>query len=255
MTVDPTATQNINTGLPIYQPEAVPLGGDVAQEEAEEFGQAQQLSTQSSLASIDKQFSTLINGLSQQLKALENQLMQALKQMSAGNQPSAPPVGSKGSGCGDGPPGPSAKPPGCGNTAPGPVSKPLYHRYNTIITDVSRRQQMDPLLVSAVIRQESGFQPNAVSKTGAQGLMQLMPDTARSLGVRDAFDPKQNIEGGAMLLRQLMDRYHGQLDLALAAYNAGPGAVDKYGGVPPYPETQDYVRNVMADYREAALSS
>ncbi len=133
-----------------------------------------------------------------------------------------------------------------------PLGKPPYSK---IITDVSRRQQMDPLLVSAVIREESGFQPNAVSKTGAQGLMQLMPDTARSLGVRDAFDPRQNIEGGATLLRQLMDRYHGQLDLALAAYNAGPGAVDKYGGVPPYPETQDYVRNVMADYREAALSS
>jgi soluble lytic murein transglycosylase-like protein len=255
MNVDPTATQNIRTGLPIYQPEAVPLGGDVEQEEAKELGEAQQMSTQGSLASIDKQFAALISGLSQQLKALESQLMQALKQMSTGNQPSAPPVGNKAPGCGDAPPGPAAKPPGCGNAAPGPAGKPPYHRYSKIITDVSRRQQMDPLLVSAVIRQESGFQPNAVSKTGAQGLMQLMPDTARSLGVRDAFDPKQNIEGGATLLRQLMDRYHGQLDLALAAYNAGPGAVDKYGGVPPYPETQDYVRNVMADYREAALSS
>jgi soluble lytic murein transglycosylase-like protein len=255
MTVDPTSTQNIPTGLPIYQPEAVPLGGDVEQEEAEELGETQQLSTQSSLSSIDKQFATLINGLSQQLKALESQLMQALRQMSNGNQPSAPLAGDKAPGCGDGAPGPAAKPPGCGNAKPGPVAKPPYHRYSKIITDVSRRQQMDPLLVSAVIRQESDFQPNAVSKTGAQGLMQLMPDTARSLGVRDAFDPKQNIEGGATLLRQLMDRYHGQLDLALAAYNAGPGAVDKYGGVPPYAETQDYVRNVMADYREAAMSS
>jgi soluble lytic murein transglycosylase-like protein len=87
------------------------------------------------------------------------------------------------------------------------------------------------------------------------GLMQLMPDTAKSLGVTDPFNPEQNIEGGTSLLRGLLDRYHGQLDLALAAYNAGPAAVDKYGGVPPYPETQAYVRNIMASYREAALSA
>jgi soluble lytic murein transglycosylase-like protein len=235
MNVDPTNAQNVMTRLPIYQPEGVPLGESQEQEEAEETQEVPPTSSQGSLASIDKQFAALISGLSQQLKALESQLTQALNQLSNGNQPAAPPD--------------------CGDAPPGPAGKPRYHRYGKIITDAARRCQMDPLLVRAVIGQESGFQANAISKTGAQGLMQLMPDTARSLGVHDAFDPKQNIEGGATLLRQLMDRYHGKLDLALAAYNAGPGAVDKYGGVPPYPETQAYVRNVMATYREGALST
>jgi soluble lytic murein transglycosylase-like protein len=272
--VDPTAFQSVPTGLPLYQPEGVPLGGNEEQEGPEELQDMPQTSTAGSFASINSQFSALINGLSQQLKALESQLMQALNQLNTANTPVAPPKGKGGKPVappsgnatkpGAPPGGNTGKPvatpdpggaSGCGNAAPGAGGRPLYHRYGKIITDVCRRRQMDPLLVSAVIRQESGFQPNAVSKTGAQGLMQLMPDTARSLGVRDAFDPKQNIEGGATLLQQLMDRYHGQLDLALAAYNAGPGAVDKYGGVPPYPETQAYVRNVMATYRETALSA
>jgi len=86
------------------------------------------------------------------------------------------------------------------------------------------------------------------------GLMQLMPDTAKSLGVSDPFDPQQNVEGGAALLRELIDHFGGKLDLALAAYNAGSGAVEKYGGIPPYPETRAYVRDILASYRAAALS-
>jgi soluble lytic murein transglycosylase-like protein len=136
-----------------------------------------------------------------------------------------------------------------------PPGYPIFHRYQKIINGSARRHEVDPLLVGAVIRHESGFVPTAVSKAGALGLMQLMPETAKSLGVNNAFDPQQNIEGGTKLLRGLLDRYHGQIDLALAAYNAGTGAVDKYGGIPPFPETQAYVRNVLETYRESALSA
>ncbi len=108
--------------------------------------------------------------------------------------------------------------------------------------------QVDPALVKAVIANESGFNANATSKTGAQGLMQLMPDTAASLGVRDAYDPVQNVAGGTRYLRGLLDRFGGDTRLAVAAYNAGPGAVEKYGGVPPYAETRNYVQNVLASF-------
>ncbi|MDR1300047.1 MAG: lytic transglycosylase domain-containing protein [Oscillospiraceae bacterium] len=99
-------------------------------------------------------------------------------------------------------------------------------------------------LLRAVARAESGFNPNAVSRCGAVGVMQLMPGTARSLGVTDSYDPEQNIMGGAKYLRQMLDEFNGDTQLALAAYNAGPGAVKKYGGIPPYAETQGYVRTV-----------
>jgi soluble lytic murein transglycosylase-like protein len=99
-------------------------------------------------------------------------------------------------------------------------------------------------LLKAVARAESGFNPNAVSRSGAVGVMQLMPGTARALGVADSYDPEQNIMGGAKYLRQMLDEFGGDVELALAAYNAGPGAVRKYGGVPPYEETQNYVRTV-----------
>jgi soluble lytic murein transglycosylase-like protein len=109
--------------------------------------------------------------------------------------------------------------------------------------------QIDPLLVRLIIEQESGFDPLALSPSGAMGLMQLMPDTAWLLGVDDPFDPEQNIEGGVRYFAQQMDHF-GSVELALAAYNAGPGAVETWGGVPPYPETVDYVNSIMNRYLE-----
>ncbi|WP_317995165.1 lytic transglycosylase domain-containing protein [Vulcanimicrobium alpinum] len=108
--------------------------------------------------------------------------------------------------------------------------------------------QVDPALLKAVIANESAFDANATSKVGAQGLMQLMPETAAAMGVRDAYDPVQNVAGGARYLRGLLDRFGGNERLAVAAYNAGPGAVEKYGDVPPYAETQTYVNNVLASF-------
>jgi soluble lytic murein transglycosylase-like protein len=114
---------------------------------------------------------------------------------------------------------------------------------------------IDPLLVEAVVLQESGGNPNAQSSAGAVGLMQLMPNTAAALGVSDVFDPVQNLRGGIEYLLQMLNKFHGNLALALAAYNAGPYAVEKYGGIPPYQETQNYVNDVLAIYnRERAAA-
>jgi soluble lytic murein transglycosylase-like protein len=117
--------------------------------------------------------------------------------------------------------------------------------FESCIATAAARHDLSTDLVKAVIKVESGFNPRAQSKVGAKGLMQLMDGTARSLGVQDSFDPAQNIEGGVTYLRNMLDRF-GSVPLALAAYNAGPGAVEHYGGVPPYAETQRYVQQVMA---------
>jgi soluble lytic murein transglycosylase-like protein len=123
-------------------------------------------------------------------------------------------------------------------------TRPYLHE----ITEASNRYGVPDRLVTAVIRAESGFNPHAVSRKGAQGLMQLMPATASGLGVRNSFDPRENIHGGVRHLRALIDRFPGNLPLAIAAYNAGEKAVLTYGGIPPYPETQDYVGKVMRFY-------
>lgn len=136
---------------------------------------------------------------------------------------------------------------GAAPNAPSPVASAEIDR---LVSANSATWNVDPALIKAIIANESGFNANATSNAGAQGLMQLMPGTAAGLGVTDAYDPAQNVWGGTRYMRGLLDRFGGNTELAVAAYNAGPGAVEKYSGVPPYAETQNYVQNVLASYEK-----
>jgi len=143
-------------------------------------------------------------------------------------------------------------------TAPGPVIKmpspvtmtmtPTKAEMHEMLAHAGAKHNIDEDLLASVVRAESGGQVRAVSRTGAQGLMQLMPGRADAMGVGDAFKPDENIAGGTAYLDALLTRYHDNLALALAAYNAGPGAVDKYHGVPPYRETREYVARVIREF-------
>jgi hypothetical protein len=132
--------------------------------------------------------------------------------------------------------------------------KPLFKTaYDSVIDAEARRFNVDAGLVSALIRAESNFEPRAVSRKGARGLMQLMPATARRLDVRRPFDPVSNVRGGVKYLRELLDRFENKPELVLAAYNAGEGAVENYGGVPPYRETVGYVKRILSWWSPAVL--
>lgn len=131
---------------------------------------------------------------------------------------------------------------------------PATIAYNDAIAEAADLYKLDPNLIRAIIRAESAFNPFAVSRAGAQGLMQLMPEVAAELDVLDPFDPRQNIFGGARYLRWLLDRNNGNLDLAVASYNAGPAAVDRHNGIPPYRETRNYVKKVNRFLKNAKVS-
>jgi len=129
------------------------------------------------------------------------------------------------------------------------ISKLDSNQFDPIISEASKKYGIEAPLIKAVIKAESDFDPNAISHKGARGLMQIMPMNYRLLNVENPFDPNQSIEGGARYLRDMLDRYKGSVNLSLAAYNAGPGAVDRHGGVPPYPETTEYIERVMRYYQ------
>ena len=154
------------------------------------------------------------------------------------NPPDAPPV----SGFGMGQIGPDGSP--VRPLDPSQITGSKVADYAPQIGAAAAKYGVDPKIVSAVMQAESGGNPNAVSRTGAQGLMQLMPSTARAVGVANPFDPAENIDGGTRQIASLLSEFGGDLDLALAGYNAGSGAVKRFGGIPPYPETQHYVRKI-----------
>jgi soluble lytic murein transglycosylase-like protein len=131
------------------------------------------------------------------------------------------------------------------------LNTPVPANIAPLLEEAARHHGVDPRLLAAVARRESRFSSTAKSPVGAMGVMQLMPSTAKYLGVSDAFDARQNIFGGARYLKELLDTFSGDLDLSLAAYNAGPGAVRKYRGIPPYRETQNYVAAIRRDYESS----
>jgi soluble lytic murein transglycosylase-like protein len=135
--------------------------------------------------------------------------------------------------------------------APAPIPGRSLHE---VVSAASTHNNIDPDLILSVIRAESGFNPSAVSRRGAQGLMQLMPKTAAQLGVQNVLDPANNVEGGTRYLGQLLVRYHYNLSLALAAYNAGPERVEQYRGVPPYRETRVYVSKIIQDFNRKKIA-
>jgi soluble lytic murein transglycosylase-like protein len=135
--------------------------------------------------------------------------------------------------------------------ATGRITTPMPAELSKVIEEAARMHLLDPRLVAAVAARESAYDPRAVSRAGACGIMQLMPATARFLGMNDVFDLRENVFGGTRYLRKLLDTFHGDLDLSLAAYNAGPGAVQRFNGVPPYRETQQYVKAVRIAYERA----
>jgi soluble lytic murein transglycosylase-like protein len=132
---------------------------------------------------------------------------------------------------------------------------PATMAYNDVISEAADQYDLDPNLIRAIIRAESAFNPFAVSRAGAQGLMQLMPALAKEMEVLDPFDPRQNILAGARYLRELLDRHDGNLELAVASYNAGPGAVARHKGIPPYRETRNYVKNVKSFLKKETETS
>ena len=138
------------------------------------------------------------------------------------------------------------------NLQPSAPAKPVD--LNELVNDASSRYRLDPDLVNSVIKAESGFNVRARSPKGAQGLMQLMPGTASQLGVPNAFDPEANVDGGAKYLRELLERYNFDIVKALAAYNAGPQRVERYGGVPPYYETRAYVARIVKDFNKKKVA-
>ena len=147
--------------------------------------------------------------------------------------------------------------PGSGYLSTGASDLPSDTPFGAEITAAAKKYGIDPALLAGLVKQESGFDPNAGSPAGARGLTQLMPGTAAGLGVTNVLDPVQSLDGGAKYLRTQLDAFGGDVTRALAAYNAGPGAVQRYGGVPPYAETQNYVRAVQANaaaYRAASPS-
>jgi soluble lytic murein transglycosylase-like protein len=141
--------------------------------------------------------------------------------------------------------------------APPPIAPSLKlqpQNLNEVINTISQRHHLDPDLINSVIHAESGFNPHAISAKGARGLMQLMPQTASKLGVSNSFDPGANVEGGTRYLSELLERYNFDLVKALAAYNAGPGRVEQYRGVPPYYETRLYVAKIVRDFNRKKLA-